>query len=139
MPMVPAVSRHWLKMYYGVEAILSRSAELSQRNVLLPTITMLCASKSQKVIEASVNRPSLVHLAPRKGQRGYNTSESAVLGGTGGPLAALEHRSGGAASALSPVTQMLLRGSSQPPQNQRAKSLKAGEGHPSQILALGGS
>lgn len=82
MPTVPIVSAHWLPVYYGVEMILSRSAELSQKNVLLSTSTMLCTSKSHKAVESIVNRPPLVHLAPRRGRMSCDPPDPAVLGGT---------------------------------------------------------
>lgn len=82
MSTVPIVSTHWLTVYYGVEMILSRSAELSQKNVLLSTSTMLCTSKSHKAVESVANRPSLVHLAPRRGQMSCDPPDPAVLGGT---------------------------------------------------------
>lgn len=44
MSMVPIVRILWLKIYYGVEMLLSRSIEISQRNVLLSPITMLVCS-----------------------------------------------------------------------------------------------
>lgn len=41
MSPIPTVSILWLRMYHGLEMILSRSTEPSQSDVLLSTITTL--------------------------------------------------------------------------------------------------
>lgn len=81
MSTVLILSILWLKAYYGFEMILSRSTELSQRNVLLSTITMLVCFYYLEVIEPIVHRPLLVHLAPRRGQMSGNAPDPAVFGG----------------------------------------------------------
>lgn len=81
MSTIPIVSTQWLTVYYGVEIILSRSAELSQKNVLLSTSTMLCTSKSHKAVKSVANRPPFVHLAPRRGQMSCDPLDPTVLGG----------------------------------------------------------